>query len=200
MQSQESQLSDLVSLGKEVTAAFEGSQETELTEKCAGIIREIRHLQQKQREQLKQQIQDLINQEELEMENVKEDGEKTETIHQVHSVQEQIKAEREHLGEVTKKCEELKKTLQNQREEQKRLTAEEQKAKHNSTHTLPKIKYDVQLYNTLTSIRWQYDCEPDEIKGYICNKNDIKPFSLNGKQVSKFFIANYLWDMMEEDW
>lgn len=34
----------------------------------------------------------------------------------------------------------------------------------------------------------------------ICNKNDIRPFSLSGKKVSKFFVANYLWDMMEEDW
>lgn len=57
MQSQETQLSELVSLGKELTTAFEGTQEAELTEKCARIISEIRHLQQKQREQLKQQIQ-----------------------------------------------------------------------------------------------------------------------------------------------
>lgn len=57
MQSQETQLSELVSVGKELTAAFEGTQEAELTEKCARIISEIRHLQQKQREQLKQQIQ-----------------------------------------------------------------------------------------------------------------------------------------------
>lgn len=28
-------------------------------------------------------------------------------------------------------------------------------------------RYDVQLYNTLTSLQWQYDCEPDEIKGCI---------------------------------
>ena len=34
----------------------------------------------------------------------------------------------------------------------------------------------------------------------ICNKNDVKPFSMNGKKVSKFFVANYLWDMMEEEW
>lgn len=57
MQSQETQLSELMSLGKELTTAFEGTQEAELTEKCARIISEIRHLQQKQREQLKQQIQ-----------------------------------------------------------------------------------------------------------------------------------------------
>lgn len=57
MQSQETQLTELMSLGKELTTAFEGTQEAELTEKCARIISEIRHLQQKQREQLKQQIQ-----------------------------------------------------------------------------------------------------------------------------------------------
>lgn len=88
---------------------------------------------------------DLINQEELEMENVKEDGEKTEAIHQVNTVQEQLKSEREHLEEATKKCEELKKTLQEQREEQERLTKDEQKLKHDNTHAIPKIKYAIDL-------------------------------------------------------
>ncbi|XP_022316196.2 uncharacterized protein LOC111119912 [Crassostrea virginica] len=200
MVSHDVQLSDMVSLGKELTTVFEGTREAELSEKCASIITEIRQLQQKQREQLKQQIQELINQEELEMENVKENGEKTETDNQVKNVQEQIKAEKEHLGEITKKCGELKKTLREHKEEQEKLKIEEQKLKHNTAHAIPKNKYDVQLYNTLSSIRWQFDCEPDEIQGYICNKNDVKPFSLNGKKVSKFFVANYLWDMMEEEW
>lgn len=83
---------------------------------------------------------DLINQEELEIENVKEDGEKTEAINQVRTVQEQLRSEREHLEEATKKCEELKKTLEEQKEEQERLTKEEQKLKHDNTHAIPKIK------------------------------------------------------------
>lgn len=83
---------------------------------------------------------ELINQEELEMENVKENGEKTETDNQVKSVQEQIKAEKEHLGEITKKCGELKKTLREHKEEQEKLKIEEQKLKHNTAHAIPKNK------------------------------------------------------------
>lgn len=57
MESHDVQLSDMVSLGKELTTVFEGTREAELSERCASIITEIRQLQQKQREQLKQQIQ-----------------------------------------------------------------------------------------------------------------------------------------------
>ncbi|XP_048760984.1 kinetochore protein spc24-like [Ostrea edulis] len=199
MQSQESQLADFASLGEKFKAAFEGSRAVELMEKYVSLINEIRQLQQEQTEQLKQQIQDLINREEQEAENVKEDGEKTDVLNRVKSVQEQIKAENQQLGEVTKKCEELEKTLQNQRKEREMLVEEEKKVKQDNKHALPKVRYEVQLYNTLTSIRWQYDCGPDEIKGHVCSKNDVKPFSLNGSQVSKFFVSNYLWDMMEED-
>lgn len=59
MESHDVQLSDMVSLGKELTTVFEGTREAELSEKCASIITEIRQLQQKQREQLKQQIQGM---------------------------------------------------------------------------------------------------------------------------------------------
>lgn len=47
-------------------------------------------------------------------------------------------------------------------------------------------RYDVQLYNTLTSLQWQYDCEPDEIKGCI----------LSGQTLAIFFLVlkNKLFD------
>lgn len=37
-------------------------------------------------------------------------------------------------------------------------------------------RYDVQLYNTLTSLQWQYDCDPDEIKGCILSGQTLAIF------------------------
>jgi hypothetical protein len=85
-------------------------------------------------------IVDLINREEQEAENVKEDGEKTKALNRVEGVQEQIKAESQQLEEAIKKSEELEKTLQTQRGEQERLAEEEKKIKHDNKHALPKVR------------------------------------------------------------
>jgi len=34
----------------------------------------------------------------------------------------------------------------------------------------------------------------------VSNKTRVQPFSLDTNQNSKFFIANYLWELMEPDW
>ena len=34
----------------------------------------------------------------------------------------------------------------------------------------------------------------------MCNSKEVKPFAMNSEQNSEFFIANYLWDLMDEEW
>lgn len=59
-----------------------------------------------------------------------------------------------------------------------------------------KYKSHVALYTNITQIRWVYDSEPDEVKGIIKKGKDFKSFSLNTKDCSQYFIANYLWDQI----
>lgn len=62
---------------------------------------------------------------------------------------------------------------------------------------LIKHKNDIALYTHLTKIRWLYDSKPQEVKGLILQKKEIKPFSLDREKDSEFFIANYLWDQIK---
>ncbi|GAB1607262.1 hypothetical protein Ahia01_001009600 [Argonauta hians] len=64
---------------------------------------------------------------------------------------------------------------------------------------LEKLKYDIHLYTHITGIRWQYDTEADDIRGYISKHGFLKPFSLSSQKNSSFFVANYLWDLMEQN-
>lgn len=83
-------------------------------------------------------------------------------------------------------------------EELEKLTANRENICENNSAKLGKLKYDIDLYTNITGIRWQYDCDQDEVRGYICKRGVLKPFSLSTKKHSLFFIANYLWDLMEQ--
>ncbi|XP_050393959.1 kinetochore protein spc24 [Patella vulgata] len=116
--------------------------------------------------------------------------------------------------ELTTRCEETMKRLGKASEEGQQLQSKvklEEKEKEtykktlldvtkNKSYSLPKAKYNVNLYCNISNIRWQLDSTQDDIKGYVCKKSDVQPFSLNTKQHSKFYVSNYLWDLMEEDW
>lgn len=90
---------------------------------------------------------------------------------------------------------------ENIRKEEKSTETELQKIKEEKErkNLSQKARFDVNLFRNITKIRWQHQSEPD-IKGYVVNKKDVKPFSFKVEQMSKFFTANYLWDMIEEDW
>lgn len=88
--------------------------------------------------------------------------------------------------------------LQISNEELGKLTSDRENIRDNNSVKLEKLRYDVDLYTNITGIRWQYDCEEDERRGYISKRGVLKPFSLNTKKHSPFFIANYLWDLMEQ--
>lgn len=77
------------------------------------------------------------------------------------------------------------------------LLEERERVKEETTHVLPKTRYNISLYTCITGIKWDYECPPEQIKGYVSTSKDVRPFSLSSQQNSKFFITNYLWDLVE---
>lgn len=65
-----------------------------------------------------------------------------------------------------------------------------------NVEVLPKIKYAFSLYSNITRIRWDYDSEEDQLKGFVASLRDVRPFKLNNQENSKYFTANYLWDVV----
>ncbi|KAI0232372.1 hypothetical protein LSAT2_017304 [Lamellibrachia satsuma] len=84
--------------------------------------------------------------------------------------------------------------------EQEQIAKQIAAIEKDTTEMIPNLRQDVNLYTYLTGVRWEYDCPEEDIKGYVSNKTSVQPFSLNTNQNSKFFIANYLWELMEPDW
>ena len=65
-----------------------------------------------------------------------------------------------------------------------------------NVEVLPKIKYAFSLYSNITRIRWDYESEEDQLKGFVASLQDVRPFKLNSQENSKYFTANYLWDIV----
>ena len=65
-----------------------------------------------------------------------------------------------------------------------------------ASDALPKTKYSFSLYSNITRLRWDYDSDEDKLQGFVTSLKDVRPFSLNVKEHSSHFIANYLWDVI----
>lgn len=164
------------------------------------IWREIKTIRDSQQKQIKKLIRAWQDHEQDEAGKTSCGEEAAQLLSHEESIQGQIILAKQALGGAKEEFEDVQQKVDRSRTELDQLVQERDRVQKQTTQSLPKARYDVNLYMNMTNIRWQFDCEPDEVKGFVCNKNDVKPFSLNSKQVSKFFIANYLWDLIEEDW
>ncbi|XP_072164597.1 uncharacterized protein [Diadema setosum] len=96
----------------------------------------------------------------------------------------------------SQQCEALKVKRDAVASKQSELSSMRETVKEDTTQVLPKTRYNVSLYSCITGVKWDYDSKPDEVKGYVSTSKDVRPFSLDSKQHSRFFITNYLWDLV----
>ncbi|CAB4008708.1 Hypothetical predicted protein [Paramuricea clavata] len=80
--------------------------------------------------------------------------------------------------------------------ESSKLRKEKAGIQHQASDALPKTKYSFSLYSNVTRLRWDYDTNDDKLQGFVTSLRDVRPFSLNLKEHSSHFIANYLWDVI----
>eukprot|EP00053_Salpingoeca_punica_P003665 m.44564 g.44564 ORF g.44564 m.44564 type:complete len:193 (-) comp12338_c0_seq1:229-807(-) len=64
--------------------------------------------------------------------------------------------------------------------------------------TVPKQRHEISLYAHIVPIKWDYENDAT-VKGLLSRKgsSDVRPFDLNPKSSSPFFITNYLWSLCE---
>ncbi|XP_060076836.1 kinetochore protein Spc24-like [Ylistrum balloti] len=164
------------------------------------VWREIRTIRESQQDQIKNLMKAWQDYEHDEASKTTCGQDAAHILSQEESVQGEVTQAKQSLIKAKEEHKDVQQKLEVSKAELDKLVQDREVVEKQTTQSLPKARYDVNLYMNVTNIRWQFDSEPEEIKGFVCNKNDVKPFSLNSKQVSKFFISNYLWDLIEEDW
>ncbi|XP_031557630.1 kinetochore protein Spc24-like [Actinia tenebrosa] len=91
----------------------------------------------------------------------------------------------------------LEKACQDSNLKGEKLKEKKAEAVNKKIEVLPKTKYYFSLFTNISHIRWDYNCKQDEIKGFIASLNNVKPFCLDERQNSKYFMVNYLWDLID---
>nr|XP_055199705.1 kinetochore protein Spc24 [Nyctereutes procyonoides] len=130
-----------------------------------------------------------------------------EQAHQSGVELQQLKAELQKAGEknthlkasllypslLTTELEELK-------EVEAGLERQEREVDEDTTVTIPSAVYVAQLYHRVSKIEWDYECEPGMVKGIHHGPSIAQPIHLDSTQLSKKFISDYLWNLVDTDW
>ncbi|XP_078582878.1 uncharacterized protein LOC144865777 [Branchiostoma floridae x Branchiostoma japonicum] len=181
-----------------ITMLAAGEQAEEL-ERVTEVWVKTNQLREKQEEDVKKTIQALLAMNEDEEQNVKSISQSEGGIQQKEA---ELEAEKCHAEKQRQQAEQgvqsLMGKLEKLKEEKEAVGKQKETVKQSTTEALPDVRYLATLYTNVTKLKWDFSCGPDEIKGFVTCKSDVKPFSLNSKQNSLFFVANYLWDLMDE--
>nr|XP_012646054.1 kinetochore protein Spc24 [Microcebus murinus] len=97
------------------------------------------------------------------------------------------------LRQLTRELEELK-------EMEADLERQEREVDEDMTVTIPSAVYVAQLYRQVSKIEWDYECDPGVIKGIHHGPSIAQPVHLDSTQLSKKFVSDYLWSMVDTKW
>jgi len=131
----------------------------------------------------------------------KEEEEKASKIDEnskgLESLQTEKSTTKQHIEKLEADVKVFEKNITEKEGEIKALKVKATEVKNNSEEVLPQTKYNFSLYSNVSHIRWDYECDEDQVKGFVASLNDVKPFCLSKSEKSNYDISNYLWDLME---
>ncbi|XP_044110113.1 kinetochore protein Spc24 isoform X2 [Neovison vison] len=98
----------------------------------------------------------------------------------------------------------VKASLDRELEELKEIEAglerQEREVDEDTTVTIPSAVYVAQLYRRVSKIEWDYESEAGMVKGIHHGPSVAQPLHLDSTQLSKKFISDYLWSLVDTDW
>ncbi|XP_004716885.1 kinetochore protein Spc24 [Echinops telfairi] len=94
----------------------------------------------------------------------------------------------------------LTRELQELKELEAELQRQEGEVEEDTTVTIPSAVYVAQLYHRISKIEWDYECEPEVIKGIHHGPSVAQPIHLDSTQLSKKFISDHLWSLVDTKW
>lgn len=194
-------LEKIVQIAEELICIMDNEKiEKEILDNCIREWQKIVEIREFQKIQTKNIIQDII-----EMESVAEgDYRKTEAAseqihHEGRSLEQIASQKKEELSAVQSEYAKLQQNLDSCQQEAQRLELEKQEIEKQKKISIPKTRHDITLYKLITNLQWQLDTPPNEIRGYVYGNTEVKPFSFNTAQTSRYDICNSIWQKIEED-
>lgn len=180
----------------EVITVLASAEDEEILGKVSNIYNEIQEERSLQQESVKSTIKALSK-----ILADKEEKEKVSRINESSNGVETLQVERDttvkHIEKLEVDVKVFEEKITGTEKEIKELMEKASEVKTNRVEILPQTKYNFSLYTNVSHIRWDYECDEDQVKGFIANLNDVKPFCFSKSEKSKFDIVNSLWDLLE---
>ncbi|XP_078663047.1 kinetochore protein spc24-like [Branchiostoma floridae x Branchiostoma belcheri] len=195
----ESIMQEKMDIVSEMITMLAAGEQAEELERVTEVWAKINQLREEQQEDVKKTIQALLAVSEEEEQKVKSISQSEEGYQRKEAELEAEKSQAEKQRQQAEQgVQSLMGKVEKLKEEEAAVSKQKETVKQNTTEALPDVRYLATLYSNVTKLKWDFSGGPDDIKGFVTCKSDVKPFSLNSKQNSKFFVANYLWDLMDE--
>ncbi|XP_049644514.1 kinetochore protein Spc24 [Suncus etruscus] len=94
----------------------------------------------------------------------------------------------------------LLKELDELKAEEAEMARREKEMEEDSTVTLPVAVHVAQLYNHISKIEWDYEAEPNQIRGIHHGPDVAQPIELDALELSGKFVSDYLWGLLNTEW
>lgn len=171
-------------------------EEVQTIREFGDIMKAAHEEQQRQQSQVQDVIKGLLALRDEEGANA--EALKSSSTHEEHNqeAEKTLSSALQEVDKVQNEVQECQKQMYQLEEKQSGLLEQRETVKEETTQILPKTRYNISLYTCITGIKWDYECPSEQIKGFVSTSTDVRPFSLNSQQNSKFFITNYLWDLV----
>ena len=187
---------DALATPNEVITVLASAEDEEVLGKVAEVYNEVQEVRSLQQESVKTTLRALTK-----ILADKEEEEKAARIHENSNGIETLQVERDttikHIEKLEADVEVFEKKITGKEDEIKELKEKASEVTTNRVEILPQTKYNFSLYTNVSHIRWDYESDEDQVKGFIANLNDVKPFCFSKSEKSKFDIVNSLWNLLE---
>eukprot|EP00732_Lithocolla_globosa_P007528 Lithocolla_globosa_v1_NODE_9730_length_673_cov_7.641357.p1 type:complete len:192 gc:universal NODE_9730_length_673_cov_7.641357:31-606(+) len=167
------------------------------------VLREFKELnentqktRQQQQEQLKETLKEWTSKNQQKKKQIERVSSTTKLGQQIKQLDETKSSMKKGINKEEKENDSLAASLPRMKDQLLKLEDDQKKIEQEAMEEIPAIRYQVQLYHNLSSIRWDYNSPEHLVKGYVASNTGIQPFCLDSKMNSKVFIANSLWDLI----
>ncbi|KAK3745710.1 hypothetical protein QZH41_007667 [Actinostola sp. cb2023] len=183
-------------LANEIITILASADDKDTLEKSKRILLENQQLQQLQEISVKTAIEKLTEASQASKMNASSTNDAA-NIDKIDQLKTENSATDQKLKQIEEDLRSLERDCKDKEKAEKRLMGKDAEVTNKKVDVLPKTKYYFSLFSNISHVRWDYNSKEDEIKGFVASLNTVKPFCLDVKQNSKYFIVNYLWDLID---
>ncbi|XP_017272156.1 kinetochore protein Spc24 isoform X2 [Kryptolebias marmoratus] len=94
----------------------------------------------------------------------------------------------------------LQKQLESLRSTEQELETLQTEVDEDTTEIIPSAVYVAQLYYLITKIKWEYDTQPNILKGVHYGADLATPINIDTSARSQSEVSDQLWDFVSTEW